>query len=149
MDEEQKQALKSVFGTPLTQEDHARRKREALRLKEQLSSIPWHAERGKKYGMEYWYQLLDSCAARGLPDDESSEPAPYITSSDLNVNDIAEDSTENQLNSEECFEIPEEPKQEELNKPQFNLEEALCILMVKPEEPTWFQKFKAKLFIFN
>jgi len=89
MDQKEKQALKNVLGTPLTREDHVRRKREALLLKEQISSIPSHAKRGAKYGLKYWLRLLDSCAARGLPDNESSEILPHAISNDSNDNDIA------------------------------------------------------------
>ena len=147
MDQKQKELLESAFGTPLTHEDHARRKREALRLKEQLSSIPWHAERGQKGGMAYWYQLLDSCAARGLPDDELSDIGPYLISNSLDGITKKEPKVpDSQLKKDGSSE--EIKPVEESDIPPLNPEEALCLLKARPIKPTWYEKIRSKFVIF-
>ena len=48
----------------LSPEEIARRKEGAQRLKEQYQSIPWYAERGRKYGDKYWEMLYASSVLR-------------------------------------------------------------------------------------
>lgn len=48
----------------LSPEEKARRKEGAQRLKELYQTIPFYAERGKKYGDEYWEMLYASSVLR-------------------------------------------------------------------------------------